>query len=372
MTARRRLFSVKQRPATFAEAGVAAPFTTPAIAQARLRLDQRGRLEVVARNPTGADGMYVLPLAALAEFFRLSIHDRAMVEQIEASPAVTPSTIRRIALRVALEGLAGPDAQAAAGAALRQQEEHILLTLLLLLEQLLAEAGLPSIDWKQIDTGDKAARERLKPYFKSLEPSLGASATDLVAAVDALSGIVAPIGVARAPFQSVAAGTLADVEAFGRSLEQWLPGEGSDSRAIGELVIDCVRLTIACAGKSLEQATGRVRSVRGLLEAHRAAPEAVAEVLGRPVWLLDGWRHLTALWASVAEQQRDAQRDALVELGELVPLVPLSADEWLDGDPDKGRSHYEIRRFVRLNEDWRSGLMIDRQAVIEQVQAASL
>lgn len=372
MTARRRLFSVKQRPATFAEAGVAAPFTTPAIAQARLRLDQRGRLEVVARNPTGGDGMYVLPLAALGELFRLSIHDRAMVEQIGASPAVTPLTIRRIALRVALEGLAGPDAEAAAAEALRQDEEHTLLTLFLLLEQLLAEAGRPPVDWKQIDTGDKAARDRLKPYFKSLEPCLGSSATDLVTAVDALSAIVAPIGVAGAPFESITAVTLATVDALGASLEKWMQGECSDIRAIAELVIDCVRLTSVTAQKSLEQATGRVRSVRGLLEAYALAPESVAEVLGRPVWLLDGWRHLSAVWAAVADQPRDAQRDALVELGELVPLVPLSADKWLGLNPEHSRSQYEIRRFVRLNEDWRSGLLIDRQAVLEQVRAASL
>jgi hypothetical protein len=372
VTARRRLFSVKQRPATFAEAGVAAPFTTPAIAQARLRLDQRGRIEVVARNPTGSDGMYVVPLAALGEFFRLSIHDRAMVEKIEATQAMSPITIRRVALQLAMEGLAGPDAKAAAVAALRQEEEHALLTLLLLLEQLLAEAGLPQIDWKQIDTGDKASRERLKPYFKSLEPALGMSATALIAAVDALSALVAPIGVARAPFQSIAAATLGDVQAMRQSIEDWAKTERDDQEAIARLVVECAALTIACAEKSMAKATALVQSVRAMVEAHASAPDGVADVLTRPIWLLDGWRHLTALWAAVAEQPREAQRDAMIELGELVPLVPMSADEWLGGNGNKGRSQFEIRRQVRLNEDWRSGLMIDRQALIEQLQAASL
>ena len=350
---------------------MAAPFTTPAIAQARLRLDQRGRIEVVARNPTGSDGMYVVPLSALGEFFRLSIHDRAMVEQIEATRSMSPLAIRRVALQLALEGLAGPDAKAAAAAALRQEEEHALLTLLLLLEQLLAEAGLPQIDWKQIDTGDKGSRERLKPYFKSLEPSLGMSATALVAAVDALSDLVAPIGVARAPFQSVAATTLADVKALQQSIEDWARAERDDYEAIAALVVACAALTVTCAEKSLATATGLVRSVRAMLEAHASSPDAVAEVLTRPIWLLDGWRHLTALWAAVAEQPREAQRDAMIELGELVPLVPISADEWL-GAGEKGRSQFEIRRHVRLNEDWRSGLMIDRQALIEELKAASL
>jgi hypothetical protein len=372
VTARRRLFSVKQRPATFAEAGVAAPFTTPAIAQARLRLDARGRIEVMARNPTGSDGMYVVPLAGLGELFRLSIHDRAMVEKIDsADETVSPITIRRIALQIALEGLAGPDATTAAAAALRQEEEHALLTLLLLLGQLLAEAGLPPIDWKQIDTGDKAARDRLKPYFKSLEPSLGMSAQDLVAAVDALSVLVAPIGLARAPFQSVAACTLADLKAMQASVAAWARTERDDYEAVAKLVGECAALTVVCAEKSLAMANRLIESVRAMLEARATAPESVAEILTRPVWLLDGWRHLTAVWTAVAEQPRDAQRDAMIELGELVPLVPLSADELLDV-AEKGRSQFEIRRYVRINEDWRTGLMIERQAMLEQLKAESL
>ena len=372
MTARRRLFSVKQRPATFAEAGVATPFTTPAIAQARLRLDARGRVEVVARNPTGSDGMYVVPLQGLGEFFRLSIHDRTMAEKLVQTEPISPLTIRKLALEIALEGLAGPDAKTAAVAALRQEEEHALLTLLLLLQELLTEAGLPQIDWKQIDTGDKAARDRLKPYFKSLEPSFGMSSTELVTAVDALSMVAAPIGLAKSPFKSVAAGILADVVALRASVTEWARSENEDLVAIARLVVECADLTIACAETSMATATRLLQSVRAMLEAYAATPANVTEVLTRPIWLIDGWRHLNALWASVAEQPREAQRDAMVELGELVPQVPLSADEWLDDSGQKGRSQFELRRMVRLNEDWRTGLMIERQATLEQLQAASL
>ncbi len=350
---------------------MAAPFTTPAIAQARLRLDARGRIEVVARNPTGSDGMYVVPLAGLGELFRLSIHDRALVEKIDSAETVSPIIIRKVALQIALEGLAGPDAATAAAAALRQEEEHALLTLLLLLGQLLAEAGLPPIDWKQIDTGDKAARDRLKPYFKSLEPSLGMSAQELVGAVDALSVLVAPIGVARAPFQSIAASTLADVKAMQDSVAAWARTERDDYEAIARLVVECAALTVVCAEKSLAMATRLIESVRAMLEARATAPDSVADILTRPIWLLDGWRHLTALWAAVAEQPREAQRDATIELGDLVPLVPLSADDWLDA-AEKGRSQSEIRRYVRINEDWRTGLMIERQAMLEQLKAESL
>jgi hypothetical protein len=372
LSSRRRTFSVRQRPATFAEAGVAAPFTTPAISQARLRLDARARVEIVARNPTGGDGVYVLPLNAASELFRLSIHDRTMVERLETIQPISPLTIRKVALELAREGLAGPDANDAAMRAADEDEEHAILTLLLLLEQLLKEAGQPRIDWKTIDKGDRQARERLKPYFKRLEPSIGIAGTDLVAEVDALSALVAPVGIEGAPFQSLAAGTLADLHKLQASIADWVRGEGPELAAVAGLVLDCAELSVLCAEKSLAKAREIVRSAGRLLAAHATAPESVGEVLTRPVWLLHGWRHLIALWSAVADQSRDAQRDTMVELGELAPLVPLAADEWLGDSRQKPRSQYELRRHVRLLEDWRSGLMIERQGLIERVQGASL
>lgn len=372
MAACRRLFSVMQRPATFAEAGVVAPFTTPLVAQARLRVDHRGRPEVVARNPTGADGVYVVPLGAIGEFFRLSIHDRAFVEHLAQLQPISPLTIRQVALALARDGLAGPDAAAAAERALANEEEQALLTMLLLLERLLQEAGLPRIDWKAIDTGDKNVRERLRPHFKQLEPSIGIDAAELVGVVDELSTIVAPIGLPGASFKSQAGGTLAEVQALHASVEEWARAERDEWIAVARLVIECADLTITAASHSLEAAGGICRSTGKLLKAHATAPEQVAEALTRPIWLLDGWRHLTALWRSVAEKCRDDQRDAMAELGELVPLVPLVVDGWLGKRRESVQPSSEIRRWVRLNEDWRSGLQIERQAVVEQLQAASL
>jgi len=197
------------------------------------------------------------------------------------------------------------------------------------------------------------------------------SSTELVEALDALSVIIAPIGVAKAPFESLAQATLADVRALRASVGAWAETQHDDLAAIARLVVECADLTVNCAAAGMTAATRLLKSVQTLLEAYAAARDGVTERLGRPIWLLDGWRHLTALWASVAEQPIEAQRDAMIELGDLVPLVPLSADEWLDQE-QKGRSQYEIQRYVRLNEDWRTGLLIERQALLEELQAASL
>ncbi|MEZ5863054.1 MAG: hypothetical protein R3D25_02870 [Geminicoccaceae bacterium] len=171
MTANRRLFSLKQRPSTYAEAGVVAPFTTPLLLQARLRLDYRSRLEVVARNPTGADGVYVVPLASLEEFFRLSLHDRALIERLRGLTPIGPLGIREIALGLASEGLAGPDAEAAATRSL--QEDRSLLTMLLLLEQLLQEPASTRSTGRRSTPPRAMPANACAPISKSLEPSMG-------------------------------------------------------------------------------------------------------------------------------------------------------------------------------------------------------
>lgn len=361
-----------QRPATFAEAGVAAPFTTPPIAQARLRLDHRGRVEVVARNPTGADGNYVMPLGALREMFRLSIHDRALLEKIETLRPISPWTIRGVAQSIAIEGLCGPEAKEAAEQAVEADEERALLSMLLLLEQLLQEAGLARIDWKAINTTDSQVRERLRPHFRSLEPSISMSTEELIEIIDALSAIVAPLGFPNAPFKSHSETTLAELRELKQSVEAWRQAERDEAAAAAELVVECAALSIECAMKSMEKAAGLLRTTGKVLEAYAADRERVEEILTRPVWLLDGWRHLIALWGTSEGKPRDERREVAFELSALVPLVPLSADDWLGIKADQQRSAGELRRWVRMNEDWRSGLMIERQAAIEQLQAVAL
>lgn len=351
---------------------MAAPFTTPPISQARLRLDHRGRVEVVARNPTGSDGNYVMPLAALGEMFRLSIHDRALLERLESLRPISPWTIRGVALIVATEGLAGPDGKEAAERAIAEDEERVLLTMLLLLEQLLREAGLSRIDWKAINTSDSQVRERLRPHFRSLEPSISMSAEELIEMLDALSAVVAPIGFPNAPFKSHSETTLVDLRDLRQSVEAWGRAECDEAASAAELIVECAALSIACAEKSMAKAEGLLRKTGKLLEAYAADRERVEEILTRPIWLLDGWRHLTALWNASDGKTRDERREAVFELAALVPVVPLSADEWLGIKPDQQRSSAELRRWVRINEDWRSGLMIERQAAIEQLQAAAL
>jgi hypothetical protein len=105
------------QPATVAERGAHAPFTTPSLFAARLRRAPARGLEVVMPNLSGRPGFLVLPWPAVLDACRPSLADRALAARLE-DEAPTPPTLRRAALEVALGGLAGRRAQQAAGRSL--------------------------------------------------------------------------------------------------------------------------------------------------------------------------------------------------------------------------------------------------------------
>uniref|UniRef100_UPI0038CF793B hypothetical protein n=1 Tax=Elioraea sp. TaxID=2185103 RepID=UPI0038CF793B len=102
-------------PASFRERGVVLAATTPAFAFARVR-DAAGGRELILRNASGTRGAMVIPLAKAADYARPSLHDRAVLADLAATPRLGPSQMALIARSAARAGLAGRSAMAAAEA----------------------------------------------------------------------------------------------------------------------------------------------------------------------------------------------------------------------------------------------------------------
>jgi len=106
------------KPARCAERGVAAPFTTPLLFAARLRLGPGRAVEVLVPNPSGREGWFVLPWAAAREALQPSLADQALIEALK--PLVTegldlqPAQLLQAARDAAATGLAGRAARRAA------------------------------------------------------------------------------------------------------------------------------------------------------------------------------------------------------------------------------------------------------------------
>ena len=130
------------KPASFAERGVAVPFTTPRLAGARVRAAERTGTEFIVPNPSGGRGVYIMPWTGIASLCRPTLHDKVLSTRIAVLRGVTPATIRRVARAIAGEGLAGEDAMEAARLAADTDQNDRLVTNFLLLMALIEQARL--------------------------------------------------------------------------------------------------------------------------------------------------------------------------------------------------------------------------------------
>ncbi len=95
------------------------PFTTPSVAFSRVRGDGRGGLEVLVPGCPAARAS-TSSWRGMRDMFKMTVHDRALHEEIDGLDEATPRSVRDVVLGVAA-GPGGPKAREAAVVA--QQRE---------------------------------------------------------------------------------------------------------------------------------------------------------------------------------------------------------------------------------------------------------
>lgn len=358
----------KWQPATFAERGVTVPFTTPVIALARLRPSDNGQPEVIVANPSGADGSYVFPLRALKDFTTPSMHDRLLIDILLALPNISPSDIRRAARRAACTGAAGRNAAKSAKFATQREEQEHLLTNLLLITQLLRQAGFTEVDWRRLDLGNRETRATTRRYLTRYEQKTGMKPDAMLAVVEEMCPAIAPIGVAGEAFKAAHDVTIERLEQMMASLRDWSKGEARDQAKGVELIAGCAEFTVGKAQQALARARSYTDDMVGLISSFRARSKPLLRDLALPDWLLDGWGEIAALWEAAAKEDREAQRAVIARIETLVPVLPREA---FNENENECAPHRQLtqRRWVKLNEDWRSGsLSLDDGSRVEQAK----
>jgi hypothetical protein len=130
-------------PATFEERGATVPFQKPELANARIRKNAQGELEVLVYGFSGGRGVYILPWRSVPEVLRLNLHDLTLHAEVFTTNAVTPERIQVALYRVARSGLAGEDMLESADDMLAERAQVSSATTLHILRRLLSDAGLP-------------------------------------------------------------------------------------------------------------------------------------------------------------------------------------------------------------------------------------
>lgn len=361
--------TIEYAPSTFEERGAAVAFTTPLLSQTRVRKGERSRLEVLIPSLSEGLGIYVVPWKAVPDMVPMTMHDRYLHEMIVKEDACSPHEIRRVTMKVARRGLAGPKAAQAARAALDEDEEQRTLTNYLLILAILKAAGMTSPDMLATDLDTDEGQRRTRDLMTRAATSLRLAPSVLYARLSELAEVVAPVGLVQSPKPGRLLRVFNELKGFRDSVEEWAKETYSDASPVASFCAEVAQHTIDIGDGVLKAFHGRIDAMGRLMQHWDGE---LAEVRGHAIrmsWLLDGWDYVINAWDASLAQDRQQQTLTVHELFRIIPLVPREeSSRDMNGEAQKLLSVH--RRSVRMLEDWRTGRM-DLEAIrrIETVKA---
>ena len=345
-------------PATFVDRGVNIPFTTPILLGARARPQADGNgLEILIPNPSGGDGVYILPLASIPEFCTLTLHDRRLWYLLRDETIITPGIAREAAETVAIEGHAGRAASLAVNEARQAREDRakrinfgLLLHLIKQMEGSVPDRPAPELD----DPRQLALRGQraVQACAQRLRLTTEAVAGALEELARAFNGLGMPQDNNLAPSRRL----IAELQNLAASIEIWrsdLPAHASFGPS--ELLEKSLQLTLDCAFKAAAQFDGLMGDTFGAIRAWQQDRQDVLQELTRLDWLLDGWETILGIWNAAEASEKNS---AIMEMAVLAPILPKEAMGWLGFQLDMAQERRKVR-IVQQFEEWRSGRMFD-------------
>ncbi|SMH48719.1 hypothetical protein [Azospirillum agricola] len=355
-------------PSTFEDRGAAVAFTTPVLAQTRVRKDSREQLEVLVPNLSEGRGVYVVPWKSLPLAFPMTVHDRMLHDLIAKGEGCSPDDIRKATLEAARCGLAGPDAVAAAEAALRDDDEQRLLINYQLIVEALKAVGLESTEILRAGLASAEGQRLTRDLMSKAAHSLGLEPTELYSRIAELAAYVESIGLATSPKPARLRRLMRDLQGFRDSMTDWATDNVSEAAPIGGFCAEVAEHTVNHARTVMKQLDQAVASFEVLIRQWDVKRVVVRRAATRLSWLLDGWEYLIALWADAVAKSRHEQDLTVHEIFRVIPLLPKN-----EGQGDQASAADALmqnnRRSVRAYVDWRSGqLDVDLVMRIETIK----
>lgn len=338
-------------PTTFLERGVLVPFTTPMLAGTRARPNERCGTELLVPNLSGGRGVYVLPWNNISRLCRPTVHDRRLNQKVESLISVTPGTIRQASREVAIEGLAGREAQVAAAKAADRDHRARLRTNFLLLLRLLAHIDPGAVHQSGAEPSAELEAEAFRIILERA-PRLGLSADSVTTDLEHLAEVFSAVGVHGQTGQARLPALLEMLSRVREETAAWAKEHRFPSGEMAAMIAEVAGATIACAAATLRDAWLATEDVAALIRQWNTGPDRVIRLAARPEWLLDGWEQICLLWLDAV--MPGAREAALNEMAMLAPVLPKETREWARL-PVQAYGLYTYRRTVLANEDWRSG-----------------
>lgn len=340
-------------PSTFAQRGVAVDFTTPLLVQSRIRQSDGDRVELILPNLAGGKGSYILAWRSLVQFATVTLHDHALYDAVLAIERMDPATVRTATLSVAAKGLAGRDAMRRAQTLLAQEKEEALLTNFLLVVDLLKLAGISAQELMTGRAGEDT-EARMKRAIFQVAHALQISPEVLYQRIEVLTRSTFTVGLPWAPTPGRLRRLLGDLDTFAESLTQWQSRDVTAAAEVGRFAAAVAVHTTTLARVTMGESDSLMRNVLSIMRNWERDAKIISGQMSRLAWLLDGWSYIVALWTSVESEPHERQRDTILEMARLIPVMPREISEWTDSGLDQESKSIQ-RKWVRLNQDWRTG-----------------
>jgi hypothetical protein len=284
----------------------------------------------------------------------MTVHDRALYEEIGATDATTPYEIKMAALKVARTGLAGPVVAKAAREVLDEIDNHELLSRFFLIVRTLEQLSDDKTNTSLEELVTEEGKRRVKRALGFVALDLAITADELYDRLEKWGSAIAPIGVPDTPVEGSLRRLARRLLPFSRALGEWAANEVGDSAADAQLCADTAQETQRFVMEMVVAIDKLAAKVSEALNDWTPRYEAVFSNMKRVSWLLDGWEILLKMWEVAENEAKSRQRETLTEMVRLLPVIPQSevqsAQQQVWSDLTKS-----MRRQVRVLESWTTG-----------------
>lgn len=342
------------QPTRFEERGTAVSFTTPALSQSRVRMDDREQLELTVSAFSGAKGNYVIRWRDVPEIFSLTMHDRALQDAILARRSCLPPDIRQATLETAKTGLAGPEAQRSAEEELAELENEILLTRFFLLRQVIDGMSDGQMTLQVSDLTTSSGRERIRSGLGDIAERLGTNSHELYIRLERWGELLAPIGLPGMPKKCRIGRLIEAIGDLADRLDRWASTDKSEAAGLARASARMARFTEEFARELATAALRPVEYADRVLSNWDKAVIPLKRDLERLWWTVDGWEFIILLWRAHEDRDRDAQRAAVTEIYRILPIIP---EKEAANRPNLHGIQESSRMQVRALEGWNSGML---------------
>jgi hypothetical protein len=341
---------------------VSVPFTTPSVAFSRVRGDGREGLEVLVPGLSGSQGVYVIPWRGLRDMFKMTVHDRALHEEIDGLKEATPPKIREVVLNVASGGLAGPRARDAALLAQQKDEDDKLRAGFFLIAAVVKNLSGSDLSVSLNDVATADGQREVRNVLNRIADNLGLPTATMHERMDAWAGAISNVGVKDMPAKCRVRRAMDDIRTFSETIGIWGDQTFTANKDYGRVVNSIAFETLSVINTYLSTLDKFTEMSGETLSNWPKAGDNVAALAEKAEWLLDGWDSLVSLWDSSVNEPAHVLD---VVVGDIFRLLPLAPRDELDGRRRERWAEFEKSiNMAQKNADRKGSATIDLDAML--------